>query len=200
MLRWSTLAVLLGALTVSAYHRARARRGGETIARAREGPLLMTVRAVMALALFGGVVLHVARPSWMTWATLDLPLAARWLGAALGVLAVAAAHWVLRSLGRNVSETVLTKEHHELVTSGPYRWVRHPLYTTGLALFVALGLMTASWLVLLAAAVTLVLLRWLVVPQEERALLAKFGDRYREYMRRSGRLLPRLRGAAPGGA
>ena len=45
----------------------------------------------------------------MTWATLDLPLAARWLGAALGVLAVAAAHWVLRSLGRNVSETVLTK-------------------------------------------------------------------------------------------
>ena len=77
--------------------------------------------------------------------------------------------------------------------------MRHPLYTTGLALFAALGLMTASWLVLLAAAVTLVLLRWLVVPREERALLARFGDRYREYMRRSGRLLPRLRGAAPGG-
>lgn len=136
----------------------------------------------------------------MAWATLDLPAGVRWLGAALGVLAVAAAHWVLRSLGRNVSETVLTKAHHELVTSGPYRWVRHPLYTTGLALFVALGLMTASWLVLLAAAVTLVLLSWLVVPQEERALLARFGDRYREYMRRSGRLLPRVRGAAPGGA
>ena len=91
-----------------------------------------------------------------------------------------------------MSETVLTKEHHELVAAGPYRWIRHPLYTTGLALFVALGLMAGSWLVLLAAGVVLVLLRLLVIPREERALVEKFGGRYEDYMERTGRLVPRL--------
>jgi protein-S-isoprenylcysteine O-methyltransferase Ste14 len=102
-------------------------------------------------------------------------------------------HWVLGTLGRNVSETVLTKETHELVTGGPYRWVRHPLYTTALTLFVALGLMAGSWLVLAAALAALLMLRWLVIPREEQALLAKFGERYREYMDGTGRLLPRAR-------
>jgi hypothetical protein len=66
----------------------------------------------------------------------------------------------LGNLGRNVSETVLTKESHELVTSGPYRWIRHPLYTTGIALFVALGLIAANWFILLCAAAALVGIRW----------------------------------------
>jgi protein-S-isoprenylcysteine O-methyltransferase Ste14 len=47
------------------------------------------------------------------------------------VLTLPAALWVFSALGRNVSETVLTKGDHELVTAGPYRWIRHPLYTTG---------------------------------------------------------------------
>ena len=45
-------------------------------------------------------------------------------------------------------ETVLTKADHVLVTTGPYRWMRHPLYAMGGALFVAVGLMSASWFIL----------------------------------------------------
>lgn len=190
MLRWLPLAVLLGALTVSGYHRARARRGGETIARRREGPAFLLLRTLLALALFGGVVLHVVKPAWMTWATFSVPPVLWWLGAVLGVLTIPLVHWVLQNLGRNVSETVLTKESHELVTSGPYHRIRHPLYTTGLTMFLALGLMTGSWFVLSASLLALVLLRWLVIPREEQALVARFGDRYREYMRRTGRLMP----------
>lgn len=191
--RWLILAVLLSALAVSGYHRAHARRHSETIGRGREGPLLQTLRAVMALALFGGVLLYVVRPEWMRWASVDVPIGVRWLGALLGFLTVLLVHWVLRTLGPNVSETVLTKERHALVTGGPYRWVRHPLYTTGLALFVALGIMAGSWFVLLASGIAFLLLRWLVIPREEQALLAKFGDRYRDYMQRTGRLVPRRR-------
>jgi len=128
MFRWLILAVLLSALMVSGYHRARARLGGETIARRREGPLFLILRGVMALVLFGAVVTHALRPEWMAWASFHVPEAIRWVGLVLGVLTVAAVHWVLRALGQNVSETVLTKEHHQLVTGGPYRWVRHPLY------------------------------------------------------------------------
>jgi protein-S-isoprenylcysteine O-methyltransferase Ste14 len=193
MFRWLILAVLLSALTVSGYHRARARLGGETVARRREGSLFLALRGVMALALFGGIVAHVAKPSWMSWASFDVPTALRWLGLVLAVLTVPAVHWVLSTLGRNVTETVLTKEHHELVTGGPYRWVRHPLYTAGLTLLFTLGLMAGSWFVLLATVLAFALLRTLVIPREEQALLAKFGERYRVYISRTGRLVPRVR-------
>jgi protein-S-isoprenylcysteine O-methyltransferase Ste14 len=99
---------------------------------------------------------------------------------------------VLSSLGKNVSETVLTKTDHALVTIGPYRWIRHPLYTTGMAMFTALGLVQESWLILSLAAVGLLLIHIVVIPAEERALVAKFGDRYRSYMTETGRMLPRL--------
>jgi len=199
MFRWLILAVLLSAITVSGYHRALARRRSETIKRRREGPLLLILRALLALSLFGAIVLYVLRPEWMTWASFDAPARFRWVGAVVGVLTVPAVHWVLRTLGPNVSETVLTKDRHELVTRGPYRWIRHPLYTTGLTLFVALGIMAGSWFVLLASGVALVLLRWLIIPHEEEALMAKFGDGYRVYMLRTGRLVPRLRrGTTPG--
>lgn len=193
LFRWLALAILLGALAVSGYHRARARRSSETIPRAREGGLLLTLRAGMALALFGPVFLHIVKPEWMRWASFDAPDALRWLGAILGGLVLPTVHLVLRTLGRNVSETVLTKADHELVTGGPYRLVRHPLYATGLALFLALGLMATSWVVLLATGVAFVLIRSVVIPREERALLAKFGERYRMYARQTGALAPRLR-------
>lgn len=200
MFRWLTLAVLLSALTVSGYHRARARLGGETVARRREGWLFLTLRGLMALALFGGILAHAVRPDWMGWASFEVPQPLRWLGLVLGVLTVPVVHWVLSTLGRNVTETVLTKERHELVTGGPYRWVRHPLYTTGLMLLLALGLMTGSWFVLLATGLAFALLRMLVIPREEQVLLAKFGERYQAYMQRTGRLVPRVRGGSPTGA
>jgi protein-S-isoprenylcysteine O-methyltransferase Ste14 len=128
----------------------------------------------------------------MTWASFALPAWIRWIGFIAGLLTIAAVPWVLRSLGHNVSETVLTKREHQLVMSGPYHWVRHPLYTTGITLFVALGLMEASWFVLSMPAVAALLIQLLVIPAEERALVEKFGNRYRTYMRRTGRLLPRV--------
>jgi protein-S-isoprenylcysteine O-methyltransferase Ste14 len=193
MFRWFALAVLIGSLTVSGYHRRRARVQGEIIPRRREGPLLMAGRALVALLLFGGAAAYVANPAWMAWASYDAPVWLRWLGVVLGLFTVPAVHWVLSTLGRNVSETMLTKDHHELVTGGPYRWIRHPLYTTGVVLFAALGLMAANWFILLFAVLALLSMRLVVVPLEERALLARFGADYHQYIRRTGAMLPRLR-------
>lgn len=195
MFRWLALAILLGAMGTSGYYRRRARSGGETIARRREGGFLLAIRALVAFLLLFPVIGYVAIPRWMTWASFELPAWIRWLGFALGVLTIPAVSWVLRSLGDNVSETVLTKQEHEFVTAGPYQWVRHPLYATGITLFVALGLMEASWFVLFMAAVAALLMQLLVIPAEERALMAKFGERYRGYMSRTGRLLPRVSGS-----
>jgi len=192
MLRWFPLVLLVTALTISGYHRGRARIGSETIARRREGGAFMAARALVALPTLLAVIVTAAYPPAMAWATIALPEWARWAGVVLGVLTLPAAHWVLSSLGKNVSETVLTKKDHVLVTRGPYRWIRHPLYTTGIAIFIALGLVQASWLILLLAVIGFVLIQLVVIPAEERALTAKFGDRYRDYMTGTGRMLPRF--------
>jgi protein-S-isoprenylcysteine O-methyltransferase Ste14 len=194
MLTWLAVAVLMAAIGTSSYYRLRARLVSEAIPRRREGGKLLVIRAIVALLLVFPVIACVTIPQWMNWASVGLPTWVRWLGLVVGLSTIPAVSWVLRSLGQNVSETVLTKQEHHLVESGPYKWVRHPLYTTGVTLFIALGLMQGNWFVLFMSVVVALLLRLLVIPAEEKALVAKFGDQYRAYMGRTGRLLPRVPG------
>jgi protein-S-isoprenylcysteine O-methyltransferase Ste14 len=77
-----------------------------------------------------------------------------------------------------------------LVTSGPYRWMRHPMYTAALVLVIATTFLTASAIVGIGGVVMFALLaaRSRI---EERRLVEKFGDAYRDYQKRTGRFLPR---------
>jgi protein-S-isoprenylcysteine O-methyltransferase Ste14 len=192
MFRWFALAVFVASVSISAWRRWQARRAGETIPRSEESRGLILGRLLVALPLFGGVVVYTANPYWMAWASLNLPPWVRWAGVALGVLVVPSVHWVLANLGTNVSETVLTKHEHRLVTVGPYRWVRHPLYTVGVTLFVSIGLMAANWFIVLWAVAALIAVRLVVIPQEEAHLEATFGEYYRRYRSATGSLLPLL--------
>jgi protein-S-isoprenylcysteine O-methyltransferase Ste14 len=98
--------------------------------------------------------------------------------------------WTFRSLGKNLTDTVVTRQEHSLVTHGPYRWVRHPLYDSATLLFVAVSLMAANWFVFVTGVVVLLLLI-VRTRTEEAKLVARFGDRYRAYMERTGRFIPR---------
>jgi protein-S-isoprenylcysteine O-methyltransferase Ste14 len=109
----------------------------------------------------------------------------------LGILCDGLILWVFRSLGNSITPTVQTRAEHRLVTSGPYRYVRHPLYTVGTLFFLALALMADSWFIALMALLALIPLT-LRIPNEEAHLIAKFGEEYRTYMRTTGMLLPRL--------
>ena len=198
MFRWLALVVLLGTIGVSGYYRRRARAASGTIARSREPRRLIAGRLVVALPLFGGVLAYILSPRWMAWSSYGGPEWLRWLGVALGFAAIVSARWVLRAIGANVSETILTKSSHQLVTHGPYRWIRHPLYTTGVLLFIALGLIAANWFVLTFALIALLSIRFVVVPMEERELIGRFGAAYQEYRRGTGAMSPRVRGRPPG--
>lgn len=191
MFRWIALAVFLGAMALSGYHRRRARAQSETIARTRESGGLIAARVLVSLPLFGGPFSYFINPAWMAWSSFEAPVWLRWAGVVLGAIVLCSVHWVLRNLGRNVSETVLTKADHEMVTSGPYRWIRHPLYTTGIGLFIALGLVAANWFILLCALIALVGIRAIVIPREERALCDRFGSSYEQYVVRTGAMWPR---------
>ncbi len=116
----------------------------------------------------------------------------RAIGALIAVGSVPLLYWVFSSIGANISETVLTKRDHELVTGGPYRWVRHPLYAVSLLMFFSMGLMAASWLIMLYALAGVVIFRLIVIPKEEQRLIEAFGAEYSNYQSRTGALLPRV--------
>jgi protein-S-isoprenylcysteine O-methyltransferase Ste14 len=144
---------------------------------------------VLGIAFWG---LILTDPPWLGWSKIGIPEPLRWIGAGLGVAIVFSTALTFRSLGRNITSSVVTRREHTLTTTGPYRWVRHPLYAAGLLLHLALALLLSSWLVALAGLATLgfILPR---IRREEAHLAARFGGAYEEYRRRSGSLFPRLR-------
>ena len=181
-------------LPVALYHRVRSQASREKLDRRQEGLFILLTLRPLGLATMGGVVAFVLDPAWMAWSSAPLPAALRWAGVAVGVPTVALGVWTFRSIGRNITDTVVTRREHTLVTHGPYRFVRHPFYvTTGLAL-VANSLTTANWSIALtgAAALALMVVR---TTTEEAKLVERFGDDYRRYMARTGRFFPRLRSA-----
>src|SRR5262245_59188145 len=112
-------------LPVAVYHRVRAHGGGEKLDRRQEGILLVPIR-LLALAGMAGLLAFVIDPPLMAWSSVPLPVPLRWAGVGLAVAAAALLIWTFRNLGQNLTDTVVTRKEHTLVTTGPYRWVRHP--------------------------------------------------------------------------
>lgn len=187
------LALVLGLLgAIRVYYGWRARRSGGKVVSRRAG-----WGRTALLWLFGGAAtfmsaLYVVAPEPMRWAALGLPAWARWAGVGLGGVTVLLFGWVHHTLGANWSMPAEIKERQTLVTDGPYRWVRHPMYTTIFAWAAAFLLMSANWAIG-GAWFGLSVVAAALVPAEEATLIARFGATYRAYMRRTGRFLPRLR-------
>jgi protein-S-isoprenylcysteine O-methyltransferase Ste14 len=157
-----------------------------------EGKLLAVTRLLLALPWLVVILIYMIYPQALAWAALPLPLAWRWFGVGLGIFGLGLLVWVHRALSTNFSTTLRIREDHTLVTSGPYHWVRHPMYTVFILAVIGQALQTANWLFGLTGAMALGLVLAVRTPKEEAQLIAKFGDEYRQYMQRTGRFLPRL--------
>jgi protein-S-isoprenylcysteine O-methyltransferase Ste14 len=186
---------IIAAMSISITHRRRADKVGGALSLQQEKKWILIPLRLGGLLLFGSILLYIVYPPAMAWAAIPLPDALRWLGAALAIMAVPLMYWMFSALGLNISPTVATRAQATLVTSGPYRWIRHPLYTFATMLFVGLGLLASSWL-LLAGAVGAFTMLAIRTPAEEAQLIERFGDDYRNYMKRTGRYFPRLFGPA----
>ncbi len=91
----------------------------------------------------------------------------------------------------NITDTVIARRGHQLITDGPYRWIRHPLYSFGGLLFLSLSLVTSIWLIpLLAIPTSVILIQRTSI--EEQILHLRFGDEYQSYSGRTGRFSPRI--------
>ena len=113
-----------------------------------------------------------------------------WLGVLFAIAALAVFQLTHRALGRNWSVSLDVREGHQLVTEGIYRRVRHPMYSAFWLWAIAQALLLPNWVAGFAGLVGFGTLFFGRVAREERMMLEAFGDSYREYMARTGRLLP----------
>jgi protein-S-isoprenylcysteine O-methyltransferase Ste14 len=125
-------------------------------------------------------------------AQLPLPAIVRWLGLPFAVLGVALLRATHHALGRNWSGKLEIAAEHRLIVAGPYRRVRHPMYTALFCIAFAYSLLSANWIVAGANILAVTLMYFARVNDEEQMLIDQFGDEYRAYMRRTGRLVPRF--------
>jgi protein-S-isoprenylcysteine O-methyltransferase Ste14 len=113
-------------------------------------------------------------------------------GIVLTFIGVAFTIWARASLGGNWSPDVTVKAGHELILSGPYARVRHPLYTGLTLAFAGAALEVGEWRAILAFAIWLVT-HIIKAKQEEKLMYSQFGEKYVEYSKQSGFLIPRFR-------
>ena len=186
--------ILFTGIGISGYFRRKADRDtGEKISRRVDGTVMMTAIRIGGLLLWLSPLVYLINPGWMAWSKIGLPESVRWLGVGIGILCVFGIYWLFSSIGSGITPTSATRNQHTLVTSGPYRWVRHPLYTVGSSLFIAFGMMADNWFIAGLGILTFILMA-VRTPKEEANLIEKFGDEYREYMKRTGRFFPKLGG------
>ena len=163
------------------------RKPGRRVNLERSGVLVSTI----ILCLLVSMVLYIISPEWMRWSHLELPRLIRWAGVGMAVVLILLVVWIHHTLGKFYSARLEIREGHEVVTTGPYSRVRHPMYAVLYVFGLSLGLVSAN-IMLLVFSVFLIYPLRLITIREEQMMLDRFGDEYRDYMRRTGRLFPRL--------
>lgn len=150
--------------------------------------------SVVLAAIIAGIwvlpVVYAFTP-WLGPFDYRLPSWTIWIAAGVFVASLLVRFSAQRSLGSQWSYTVEAQEEHRLITAGLYARVRHPIYASlilwAAAQPVLLQNLIAGW-----SGAAAVMLIWLLrVPSEERMMIATLGDEYRQYMQRTGRLLPK---------
>jgi protein-S-isoprenylcysteine O-methyltransferase Ste14 len=190
--RISAALILFTAIAISSYFRLKADQDtGEKISRKADGTAMMTVIKLGGLLLWLSPLVYLINPQWMAWSKIGLPEWVRWLGVGSGLLCVVLIYWLFSSIGSGITATSATRAEHKLVTSGPYRWVRHPLYTVGSSLFISFGFMADNWFIPVLGILAFIGMA-ARTPKEEANLIEKFGNEYREYMKHTGRFLPKF--------
>lgn len=170
-------------------HARRARR--EKVTRSargwRENTLLLI--SLTGLGIVPLIYTATAMPHFASYAFRP---AQAWLGVLVAVAALVMFRLTHRALGRNWSVSLDVRENHRLITDGIYRRIRHPMYTAFWLWAVAQALLLPNWVAGFAGLIGFGTLFFGRIGKEEQMMVDTFGDEYRQYMARTGRLLPRL--------
>lgn len=151
-------------------------------------------RILRVLVLLIAVIVFSTTRIPLRWLYLQLwpaGLLAFWLGAAIMVASLLFAVWAREHIGRNWSSSVTIKQGHELITTGPYAVVRHPIYTGILGGLLGTAIALGQVRGLIAFALFFLML-WLKLRMEEQWMRSQFGETYATYAHQTAALVPYL--------
>jgi protein-S-isoprenylcysteine O-methyltransferase Ste14 len=146
--------------------------------------------AIMVTQAFGFMAAFGAPWFSPMWGRLPDERVAFSIGIVLIVAAATLRRMCFRALGESFTGEVRVRAEQRVVTTGPYRWVRHPGYSAGILLTVGIGVAMGTWLGALLGGVFTAVGYAYRIRVEERALLNGLGDSYRDYMKRTKRFIP----------
>lgn len=184
--RLTVLSVLLVESGIQYYYRIRFHSQRKYEREPRE-----IARTLLFLIFLICLLLWLVRPDLLAIAGFPLPGWIRGAGIVVVVLSLILWAWSQVVLGENWSARVVVRKDHSLTTTGPYRWVRHPMYTSYILL--ALGVLLGSANLIVGGSLSLYV--WLTVSravQEEELMTQIFGQDYLDWAQKTGRYLPRL--------
>jgi protein-S-isoprenylcysteine O-methyltransferase Ste14 len=190
------LVYYLTVFVVAGYYRRTAvkqgtKRDATAETKAREGGSRLKVRRLAGVVMIGGALLYVLYPPFMAWLSLPIPTAVRWFGIGMAVVSLPLLAWVLQALGKQWSRNLQLQDDHELITDGPYKRVRHPMYTIIFLTMSSLAFISANLLIIIPAVVAMGAI-YSRIDKEEAMLKEAFPGQYEQYMNRTGKLLPKL--------
>lgn len=165
-------------------------RGIERVVAYYEGRERFFVRWV-GLFLTGPALVYLFS-SWLDFASFHLDDRLRLAAAWLMLLNILFFLWIHIALGMNWSPILEIRKEQSLVTTGPYKYIRHPMYTSIFVHCILMWALTANHIVGLSGLLAFGSIYPFRVRTEEEMMTDEFGDRYKAYMRRTGRLLPKL--------
>lgn len=160
----------------------------------KEGSFSLIAGSIAALTtiIFGAE--YILSPGFFSIAyILWYPNWLRWLGSLFlvgGIMLLGFSH---HHLGRSFHSLLVSKEDQVLVKTGPYQWIRHPIYLAYLMNYIGGGLLSSNLILTLVPVTMFAILVATRVGKEEEVLKERFGQEYSEYLQQTGRLLPRIK-------
>ena len=173
------------------YVKKHTRPDDETLKKREEG-ITSKLAGLLGILGFLSVIAFVINPSWLAWAHLTLPGWVRWAGVAIALTGFSLLQWAQTTLGQSWSDTPRMMREQTLITSGPYRIIRHPIYTAFIFILGSTLFISANWLIGISWIGMTVLETISRIRFEEGLMLEFFGEQYRDYMKKTGRLFPKL--------
>lgn len=173
-------------IATAAARRATRRHGGTLNQLPHEVRGLIVIRAALGLFFYGALGAWLFGVERFAWSRVALPPGVRWAAVALLVPALLFFERSFRALGTNYRGGVGLHDAHELVTTGPYAVMRHPIYACFVLLMLLVTLISANWVLGLSGLILVLTIAVARVPIEERELAERFSDRWDAYRRRTG--------------
>ena len=188
----SFIALLSALFVIRAYFRIRYRSIVDSVKYREENRWLFAFRAAAGTVMLYATLSSIYPPAALAFQFLSLPERIRTAGIPTGAAALLLLLEVHLRLGSSFSTSVHLKERHVLVTSGIYRYIRHPMYLDYCVFVLSTFLVSANWLFGASGILIISSLMTFRLRIEERLLGERFGEAYTGYTAVTGKFIPRL--------